>query len=72
MIRTAPLSKEAHEVLETYRRYGPSALIRDRSSAIIMNSKETGSSLISEVLSRDIHTIRINNPVARPQGITGA
>lgn len=58
MLRPARITTNERELLEDWRRYGTSPLIRDRALAIIINSQGKSAHFIARLLSRKESTIR--------------
>lgn len=58
MIKPAQVTPDEKELLEDWRRYGVSPLIRDRALVVILNSRGSSANKISLNLSRDPETVR--------------
>lgn len=58
MLQPVQITSDERELLEDWRRYGVSPLIRDRALAIIINSKGRSAHFIAQILSRKESTVR--------------
>ena len=58
MLKPIQISSNERELLEDWRRYGVSSLIRDRALSVLMNSRGNSAYSISKTLSRKESTIR--------------
>ncbi len=58
MLKPARISIDEKQLLEDWRRYGTSPLIRDRALAVIVNSQGKSAHFISGILSRKEATVR--------------
>ncbi|MBL7159824.1 helix-turn-helix domain-containing protein, partial [Candidatus Microgenomates bacterium] len=58
MLKPAQIATDEKELLVSWYRYGPNALVRDRAHAVLMNNQGLNARRIANLLFRDYKTVR--------------